>query len=137
MIAQGNRLPRFWSACRSVIPTVVLLAAACGDDVAGPSTSLVGTWDLIGFSDEGVTAVTTGTVVFRTDHTVSFDGTVTFPGEPTDPLVLDGSYSQSGTSVNLTIDGEASSWLIAVAGEEVTLTADEPAPANTITLRSQ
>ena len=138
MIVQGNRLSRFWSACRSGIPAVVFLAAACGDGGTEPDTlSLVGTWDWVGFSDAGVAAVCTGTVVFRTDHTLSFNGTITWPEETTDPAVEDGSYSQSGNSLTMTFDGETSTWLITEQGEQITLTGDGPAPATTITLRSQ
>ena len=83
----------------------------------------------------GVDAVTTGTWVFRLDHTFDVDGTITFPGEPTDPIVVSGTYVQSGNSVALTIDAQTGSWAITASGDEVTLTAQEPPPANTITLR--
>ena len=131
-------MPRFWSACRSVIPTVMLLAAACGDGATEPNTSsLVGTWDWVGYSDEGEAAVTTGTVIFRADHTMGFNGTITWPGETTDPLVAEGSYSQTGSKVTMTFDGEISNWLITQQGEQVTLTNDGAGPPTTITLRSQ
>jgi hypothetical protein len=64
------------------------------------------------------------------------NGTVTFPGEPADPIVFDGTYAQSGMTVSLVITGEATtSWRLAATGDQVTLTADEAPPANTITLR--
>lgn len=118
-----------------VAAVVALLAAACGKDSTAPSTSLVGTWDLIGFTDMGVAAVTSGTWVFRSDHTFSVNGTITFPGEPTDPLVVDGTYVQSGNRVALTIAAQTGNWTLTASGNEVTLTENEPAPANTITLR--
>jgi len=114
---------------------VALLAAACGKDSSGPSTSLVGTWDLVGFTDMGVNAVTTGTCIFRPDGTFSINGTVTFPGEPTDPLVMDGTYLQNGNSVALTIAAQTGNWTISASGAELALTEIEPPPANTITLR--
>lgn len=117
------------------VAAVALLAAACGKDGTAPSTSLVGTWDLIGFTDMGVAAVTTGTWVFRTDGTFSVNGTITFPGEPTDPFVVDGIYVQNGDSVALTIAAQTTNWTLTPSGNEVTLTENEPPPANTITLR--
>lgn len=127
MISRTSRL--------RVAALVALLAAACGKDNTAPSPSLVGTWDLIGFTDMGVAAVTTGTWVFRTDSTFSVIGSTTFPGEPTDSLVLDGTYVQSGNNVVLTIGVETGSWTITASGDQVTLTEVEPPPANTITLK--
>lgn len=112
-----------------------LLVAGCGTDATTPSTSLVGTWDLIGFTDMGVAAVTTGTWVFRSDHTCSVDGTITFPGQPTDSLVADGTFVQSGNRVSLTIAAQTGDWTLTVSGNQITLTEKAPPPANTITLR--
>ena len=117
------------------IAVVALLVATCGKDGTTPSTSLVGTWDLIGFTDRGVAAVTTGTWVFRSDHTCSVNGTITFPGEPTDSLVADGAFVQSGNSVTLTIAAQTGDWTLTTSGNEITLTENGPPPANTITLR--
>jgi hypothetical protein len=112
-----------------------LLGAACATDSTAPSPSLVGTWDLIGFTDMGAAAVTTGTWEFRADGTFSVNGTITFPGEPTESLVAVGTYSQSGNAVGLTIGAETGNWTLTASGNEVTLTENEPPPANTITLR--
>jgi hypothetical protein len=127
-------------ARRATVLAVALFACAlsggCGEDATAPASSLVGTWDIIGFTDAGVAATTTGTWVFRSDETFSVNGTVTFPGEPADPIVFDGTYAQSGMTVSLVITGEATtSWRLAATGDQVTLTADEAPPANTITLR--
>jgi hypothetical protein len=111
------------------------LLTACGSDSTGPNTSLVGTWDLIGFTDMGVAAVTTGEWTFRADGSMSVEGTVTFPGEPTDSLVADGTWAQSGVSVTLTISGQTGTWTLTESGNEITLTENEPPPANTIRLR--
>jgi hypothetical protein len=112
-----------------------LLGASCNTDSTAPSTSLIGTWDVVGFTDMGASAVTTGTCAFRSDGTFEVNGTITFPGEPTEPLVIDGSYVQSGSTVVLTIGTETGTWTLTASGNEVTLTANEPLPANTITLR--
>ena len=117
------------------VAVVALLAAACGKDATTPSTSLVGTWDLIGFTDMGVAAIATGTWVFRSDHTCSVDGTITFPGQPTDSLVADGTFVQSGNRVSLTIAAQTGDWTLTMSGNEMTLTENAPPPANTITLR--
>jgi hypothetical protein len=114
---------------------VALLATACRRESTGPNTSLIGTWDLVGYSDMGVDGVTTGTWVFRPDGTFSVTGTITFPGEPTDPLVIDGTYVQSGTRVALTIAAQMGIWTVTASGNELTLTENEPPPANTVTLR--
>ena len=111
------------------------ILGACGDDSTAPSPPLTGTWDLIGFTDMGISAVTTGTCEFRPDGTFDINGTITFPGEPTESLVIAGSYVQSGTTVVLTIGAQTGNWTLTSSGNEVTLTEDEPPPANTITLR--
>jgi hypothetical protein len=113
------------------------LLAACSSDSTAPGPELVGTWDLVGFTDMGVAAVTTGTWIFRSDGTMHVEGTVTFPGEPTEPLVLDGVYVQTGQTVTLTIGAQNGAWGLVEAGNELTLTEDEPPPANTIVLRRQ
>jgi hypothetical protein len=121
------------------LPVAVIgaLLGACATDNAGPSLSLVGTWDLVGYTDMGVAAATTGTWIFRSDGTMSVNGTITFPGEATEPLISDGSYVQSGQSVTLTIGTQSGSWSLVESGNELTLTADGPPPANTIVLRRQ
>lgn len=117
------------------VAIALAFVTACGKDPTAPGTSLVGTWDLVGFSDAGVAAATTGTWVFRSDNTHSVNGTITFPGEPTETLVVDGTYAQNGTSVMLTMSGQTGSWTLVASGSNVTLTENEPPPANTIGLR--
>ena len=111
-----------------------LSATGCGTDSTGPSGSLVGTWDVLGFTDTGVAAATTGTAEFRADGTFSVSGTIAFPGEPAESLMIDGSYDQNGSAVSLTTDAQTSNWTLQVSGNEVTLTEVEPPPANTIVL---
>jgi hypothetical protein len=108
---------------------------SCDGDASGPAPSLLGTWDLIGFSDAGVQASTTGEAVFRADGTFSIDGTVTFPGEPTDTISVSGTYEQRGDHVDLTIGEETGTWTAEFTDDDVVLTEVEPAPANTISLR--
>jgi hypothetical protein len=116
-----------------------MAALGCGgDDGSEPPQTMVGDWDFIGFSDAGVEATTTGTAAFRADGTLSWNGTVTYPGESTDPLVFDGTYEQTGSSLVLTVGSDpGTNWTIAVSGNEVLLTQVEVAPANTIRLRRQ
>jgi hypothetical protein len=99
--------------------------------------SLAGTWDLVAFTDAGVSATTTGTWVFRSHGSFSVNGTVTFPGEPADSIVADGTYVHGMGTVALTIGSETTNWALTWSGNQVTLTEDEPPPANTITLRRQ
>jgi hypothetical protein len=115
--------------------------AACSTEPDPPPTqpplSLVGTWDFIGFSDAGVDAQTAGTWVFRADGTLTIQGTVTFPGEPTDDISGDATYQQTGTTVVLTFGSDTTTWTLMVSATVATLTEVEPPPANTITLRGQ
>jgi hypothetical protein len=97
--------------------------------------SLVGTWDLIGFTDDGVAAQTTGTWTFRSDGSTTINGTVTFPGGPTDDISGDATYEQNGATVILHVGPDSSTWTLSMSGDVATLTAVEPPPANTITLR--
>lgn len=118
----------------ALIVTLAWAGVACGDET-GPEISLVGTWELIGFSDAGIEAATTGTWTFEPGNTFHVRGTITFPGEPTDSLVTSGSYSQQASQVELTIGPDTGSWTITGNGSVVVLTEIEPPPANTITLR--
>ena len=78
---------RFQTALRELLAVVVWLGvASCNGGTSESGPSLIGTWDLIGFTDAGVAAATTGTAVFRADGTFSIDGTITFPGEPTEAM---------------------------------------------------
>lgn len=126
------RIARFRFAVLAAIA-----ACGCGDDTTSPSRSLVGTWDLVEFTDAGVSATTTGTWLFRSDGTFSVNGTITFPGEPTDPIVVDGTYVKNADTVALTIGSETTNWALTWNGNQVALVQDEPPPANTITLRRQ
>jgi hypothetical protein len=112
-----------------------MLAVACGDSTGVDPFSLVGTWDYIGFTDDGVAAQTTGTWVFEADGTFTVKGTVTFPGEPTDDISNSGTFEQNGTAVVLILGSDRSDWTLSASGDVATLTEDEPPPANTITLR--
>ena len=114
---------------------LALALAACNNDQTAPSVSLVGGWDFVGFTDGGVAAVTTGTWTFAIDSSVTVDGTVTFPGEPTDSLDVAGTYLQNGTTVQLIIGTGSGDWTITSNGDQIVLTEIEPPPANTVTLR--
>jgi hypothetical protein len=111
--------------------------AACSDSTEPDSLSLVGTWDFIGFSDAGEAAQTTGTFVFRADGTLTVQGTVTFPNEPTEDVSTDATYQQTGTEVVLTFGSDISTWTLSISGNVATLTEVETPPVDTITLRRQ
>lgn len=123
------------SSCVALIWGLALSSGSCKNDGTAPNISLVGTWDLIGFTDAGVAAVTTGTWSFVADGSFTVRGTVTFPGEPTDSLVVSGNYVQQRSSVQLTIGAQTGAWTITGNSVQVVLTETEPPPANTITLR--
>lgn len=110
--------------------------AACSDPAAPDPRTLLGSWDMIGFSDDGVEALTTGTWTFRSDGTHSFDGTIEFPGEPVEPVSGEGTWDQTGSTLEMAIgDTQSSFWDVEHSGDVATLTADEPPPANWIRLR--
>jgi hypothetical protein len=63
---------------------------------------MAGAWDLIGYSDHGVSGVTTGSATFLHDGTFFILGTVTYPGEPTDSLDISGTYQVIAATLTLT-----------------------------------
>ncbi len=119
----------------SVAAALFLATLGCSDSTGTDPMSLVGTWDFIGFTDEGVATETTGTWTFRSDGSVTISGTVTFPGEPTDDISGSATYEQNGATVILHFGSDTTTWTLSMSGDVATLTEVEPAPANTITLR--
>jgi hypothetical protein len=90
---------------------------------------------MVGFSENGIAAVTTGIAEFRSDGTFAIAGTVTFPGGPTDSVGVDGTYRQTGAQMEMTVGTQTGTWNLTFAGNQVVLTLVEPPPPNTITLR--
>jgi hypothetical protein len=109
-------------------------SAACGDG-SGPSHALIGTWELASYSDHGVLGVTTGTMVFQSDGSFEVQGTVTYPGEPSDSLNVVGTWTLGLRQIRLTTGGESAVWSMVWQGEELTLTLEGPLPTNVIVLR--
>jgi hypothetical protein len=121
---------------RLALLSAVLLTACDDPGGNGPNLSVVGQWDMIGFSDAGIDAATTGTLEFRSNGTVSWIGTITFPGEPTDSIVVDGTYAQARNTLTLTFGSDpATAWTPELTGDVLVLTAIEAPPPNVITLR--
>lgn len=116
--------------------SLVLLLLSCGDS-GGPSDDLTGAWNLIGYSDAGTPAVTSGTAIFRANGTFSIDGVLTFPNEPPDPVSITGTWSIDGNIANLTSDGTTGRWVLVASGDEVVLTLEGSQPPTTMTLRRQ
>lgn len=117
---------------RVVFAGLLLGLAACGS--TEPDPSLVGTWTLTGFREGGVLATTTGSAQFRGDGTFSITGTVTFPGEPTDPIDVQGTYEEHAGTVSLTVGGQSADWEVQYDGRRATLTQLNISPTNAIIL---
>ncbi len=118
-----------------VLSLGVLGLACADDDTTGPENSLEGAWDLVGFTDEGISAATTGAVEFRPDGTFEGQGTVAFPEEPAEPLVIQGTYQMTGSDVRLTTSDGSLTWSLQFSASQVVLTLQAPPPSSTITLR--
>ena len=120
----------------AILMTSLLLVAGCGeDDASGPGEALEGVWDLVGYSEHGVTATASGTAAFGGDGNFSIAGVVTFPGEPPDPLAVGGTWSPTPDGVLLTTTEGTGEWTVRIAGTDATLTRVGPEPRSVIRLR--
>jgi hypothetical protein len=72
---------------------------------------------------------------FQPGGTFKVLGTVTYPGEPTDSLKLEGTWTVAPGRVTLTTGGESGVWDMTWQGQELTLTLEGPLPTNVIVLR--
>lgn len=109
---------------RPILALCLAALAACGS--TEPSApSLVGTWNLVSFSDSGTVGATTGTMTFAANGTWSVLGTVTYPGEPLDSLVASGLWVQNGYAVTLS-GASSGTWDLAFSGTQVVLTGRPP-----------
>ena len=107
------------------MPGIVAFAACTSAEPTAPS--LVGTWNLASFSDSGAVGVTTGTMTFNAGGTWAVRGTVTYPGEPQDSLVGDGTWSQSGVVLTMAPTGGPSrTWDLTFTGNQVRITGRPP-----------
>ena len=108
---------------------------SCDEGPTQPSPSLLDTWELVGYSDAGTPAAATGTAEFRLDGTFEVSGTLTFPGEPPDPVAISGTYQVQGDQVELITPDGSGLWRLRFGGEEVSLTLEGSAPPTSMTLR--
>jgi hypothetical protein len=119
-----------------LLAVILLLGMlGCGESPTQPTSSLPGTWDLVGYSDAGIPAAATGVAEFRLDGTFEVSGTVTFPGEPPDPVAIGGTYEVQGDHVEFITPDGSGVWTLTFVGEEVTLTLEGSAPPTSMTLR--
>jgi hypothetical protein len=127
---------RLEDAVRPVRLSLYLLVGllACADST-GPAGDLAGSWLLVGYTDAGVPAAASGTATFLSVGTFTIEGTLTFPGEPPDPIQAEGTWSADGDVIVLTTGGQTGRWAYSASGEEVTLTLEGSQPATTMTLR--
>ena len=124
-------------ACRWILLlAIALVFAGCeGDQPRECAGTLEGNWLLIGFSDHGVEAATTGTARFDPDGNFAILGEITFPDEPMDTLDVSGTWAMTGDRVLLTTPDGTGEWEVSFSGMEATLTGEGPEPASAIRLR--
>jgi hypothetical protein len=135
-VMAGERRAGGSSVIRRLLAVAVSIGVlSCDDGPTRPSPSLLGAWDLVGYSDAGAVAAATGTADFRLDGTFEVSGTITFPGEPPDPVAISGTYQVTGDQVELITPDGSGLWRLRFAGEEVTLTLEGSAPPTTMALR--
>lgn len=117
-----NRKQRGW------LPLLLAIAllAGCGDDE--PGRTLTGTWDFIGFADQGVACPATGSAAFSEGGDFEIVGAVTHPGDPAEPFTMSGAWSQTGNRVTLTTLIDSGEWTVRYVNDHATLTlvGDEP-----------
>jgi len=117
---------------------ILLLFVSCnGETSTHPSPKLEGVWDIMGYTDHGVSGATTGSCTFRDDGTYAILGTVTYPGEPVDSLDVSGTYQVVATRLTMTTPDGTGSWSLAFSGDRVVLTLIGAAPPTTMTLKRQ
>jgi hypothetical protein len=115
---------------------ILLPLVSCdSEDSTRPSRELEGRWDIVGYTDHGVSGVTTGSSTFRNDGTFVILGTVTYPGEPVDSLDVSGTYQVFAMIVRLTTPDGTGSWSLAFSGDQCVLTLVGSAPPTRITLK--
>jgi hypothetical protein len=122
-----------------LVAAVVLLSlSSCGtDNSTQPSQTLEGVWNLVGYSDHGVSGVTTGSVRFGNDARFVVNGTVTYPGEPVDTLDISGTYQIVGKTVVLTTADDTGTWSVVFSGDQAVLALIGSVPPTTMTLEKQ
>ncbi len=125
-------MPRAWIC---ILMSLVLFAGCGEDEPSRPEPTLEGAWSLIGYSDHGVPATTSGTATFGSDGTFAMTGEITFPDEPVDSLNLTGTWSMSGDKVTLVTANHSGEWIVSFAGADATLEEVGPAPTVVIRLR--
>lgn len=121
---------------------ILAVAAALGLGVLGACSEnstigdqLLGTWNLAGYADAGQPGVTTGTWTFFDDATFRVLGSITYEGEPTDSLDLEGDWQEFGTaSITLTVAGDATVWNVTIAPDTAVLVLPDPDGEVRITL---
>ena len=115
----------------------ILFAVAVGacSDTETIGDRLLGTWTLASFEDRGTVGVTTGTWTFSDDGVFSALGTVTYPGEPTDSLRVEGTWREySQSAIELTVAGDVTVWSVTVAADTAVLAFTDPDGTVRVTL---
>jgi len=120
----------------------MVMAAALGMGVLGACSEsntigdqLLGTWNLAAYAAGSQTAVTTGTWTFFEDATFLALGSITYEGEPTDSLDVEGEWQEQGpASITLTVAGETTLWNVTIAPDTAVLELPDPEGTVRVTL---
>jgi hypothetical protein len=110
-------------------------ALACGGGPTQPAPTLLGAWDLVGYSDAGTPAMASGTADFQQDGTFVMNGTITFPGEPPGPIAISGTFELREDQVDLLTPSRRGTWTLRFIGDEVSLTLEGSVSPTAIMLR--
>lgn len=122
-----------WTTTRLTYLLLAFGGSACGDEEplsVSINTSLIGTWSMVGFEDDGTTFAPSGTWVFFDDGTTALDLQFHFSGGRISTFAGTGYFTQTGDKLTLDIRTGRTMWDLDFTEEGVTLHQTAPPPAD-------
>lgn len=89
-----------------------LVAAACGEGPAAPSTDLVGLWILPYQEQPAIYGLVSAQMIFRADGTFLFTGNNPMSMGPMQEFTVTGTWTRAEDTVTLRTGEDARTWLI-------------------------